>query len=738
MIRFLRTLLIAFLLSGSFLTPLRAWSWIYVQDPRSWSKYGQGTVEEATLTLEPKGIYMEYNLYLTLSGKGNPFTAEDTLEISYYFNLPDKAIMHDYYLWVGDSMVQARLIDRWSAWQIYESIVKRRWDPSVLYKDWSNYYHLQVYPLKGDESRKVRLTFLLPASWTSRNVLCPMPLDMLTNSLVPLDKLTVLVKENESFVSPSIPSIPECKFVRSYDPRLGSCLRTTIEGSKLGYNQTQISFPTPMKNGLFLGKLDQNGKGLYQMAVLPADFFNLKQPRKMLFLLDFEATNSYYITGSQVYAELKNMLLNSLGEGDYFNIILSGPQPSVLSQDWIPANPESIRQALEKWGPSPVENYSNLKTLLRTGINFSKGKSGTTMVLLSNNCRYGDRDTANMLMNYLKTLGSLPVTHVVDFNEYYSWYYFGNRYFRGNEYFYTMLTRQTRGNFTQFQYWYNNIADVLGQVFYTAGGTVSSYDIHTTLDNGFCFGRYDITDNKNAIFLQKPILQIGSYNGSFPFVLEMAGIFKEEPVSVSKKVSWEEAYNSDTLLEKMWAGNYIREMEQTWTWDNELISNIIDKSVRYRVLSNYTAFIALEPGMDSLFNDNNNNNNNGNGGSTTDGLTNMGDVGKEYTSVQQQILGLLQDSIRTRVYPNPFHDRTKIELTLGNFQMMTRIKMTLSVYDITGKQVAVFKPEELFFNGQLTLDWDGKDSSGTDLPKGIYYLNIRTSTFNQVVRLIKL
>lgn len=193
------------LLMLASIAPSLAWSYIYVQDPRSWSKYGQGSVDEATITLEPKGLYMECNLYLTLSGKGNNFSASDTLEITYYFSLPERTIMHDSYLWVGDSMVQSRLLDRWSAWQIYESIVKRRWDPSVLYKDWSNYYHLQVYPLMGNDSRKVRMTFLVPMKWTSRNASCPLPLDMLANSKIPVDKLTILVKENGDFLNPQFP-----------------------------------------------------------------------------------------------------------------------------------------------------------------------------------------------------------------------------------------------------------------------------------------------------------------------------------------------------------------------------------------------------------------------------------------------------------------------------------------------------------------------------------------------------
>jgi hypothetical protein len=717
-----------------------AWSWLNVQDPRNWSKYGQGSVDEATLTIEPKGIYMECNLYLSLSAKGNDFSDADTMEATYYFSLPEKSIVHDAYLWVEDSMVQSRLIDRWSAWQIYESIVKRRWDPSVLYKDWDNYYHLQVYPILGQAFRKVRITYLVPTRWTSRTVSCALPFDMLNASKIPLEKLIVLVKENGEFKNPHTPTLTGVGFVHAEDPQFGECLKATIPGTVLGYNQSLLSFDTPLINGVYLGNLDEGGKGLYQMTVLPSEFFKLKQSKKLLFLVDFEKDNSYYTSGNQVFTELKSLLTSYLNEGDYFNIILSGSKVRMLSSDWIKGDPANIEQVLEGWGLNPVEDYSDLQSLLLRGIKYIKNKGGEgSMVLLSNSDNYGSNDTANILMDEIKDLAPLPVTQVVDFNESYHWYYFGNKYFRGNEYLYTLLTRYTKGNYFQFNYWNTSVSDILEPIFQLAGGTIESYDIHTRLEDGFCFGRYDLAKSEQVIYLDKPILQIGSYNGSFPFVIEMAGLYKEQPLSISKKISWENAFASDSLLRKMWAGNYISTMEQNWSWDNASISEIIDKSIANRVLSNYTAFISLEPGMDSLFNDPGNTA--GNPGvriEVSDGIGSDGMIGNTNTQMGAQILGMIQDSIRARVYPNPFHNHTRIELSLGNFQILSKVKMSTSVIDIAGRTVAEFNPEELFFNGQMTIEWNGTDSYGKELPKGIYYFCVKTSTFAKVVRLIKL
>jgi hypothetical protein len=45
-----------------------------VLDPQSWWSDDWGTIEEATLSIRPHGIYMEYGLYLT-------FSARDTSKI---------------------------------------------------------------------------------------------------------------------------------------------------------------------------------------------------------------------------------------------------------------------------------------------------------------------------------------------------------------------------------------------------------------------------------------------------------------------------------------------------------------------------------------------------------------------------------------------------------------------------------------------------------------------------------
>jgi len=113
--------------------------YLRILDPQNW-RNGQGTIEETKITYEPQGLYMKIDWEITFSARGlNIFSESDTVEVEYRFNLPQGALVIDSWLWFGDTILEGLIMDRWSASQIYENIVNRRRDPSVLYKKESHF-----------------------------------------------------------------------------------------------------------------------------------------------------------------------------------------------------------------------------------------------------------------------------------------------------------------------------------------------------------------------------------------------------------------------------------------------------------------------------------------------------------------------------------------------------------------------------------------------------------------------
>ena len=78
-------------------------------------------------------------------------------------------------------------------------------------------------------------------------------------------------------------------------------------------------------------------------------------------------------------------------------------------------------------------------------------------------------------------------------------------------------------------------------------------------------------------------------------------------------------------------------------------------------------------------------------------------------------------------YPNPFNPNTVIEFGLKRAQ-----KIQLEIFDILGKKVRTLADGD-FNSGKHSVNWDGKNEQGKNLPSGVYYYSL-TSSFEKVVQ----
>ncbi len=78
-------------------------------------------------------------------------------------------------------------------------------------------------------------------------------------------------------------------------------------------------------------------------------------------------------------------------------------------------------------------------------------------------------------------------------------------------------------------------------------------------------------------------------------------------------------------------------------------------------------------------------------------------------------------------YPNPVSDNTKI--TAGHNRADTEMMMVISIYDATGKIIRRIEKTGFSTGYQLSpVEWDGNNSSGTRVAKGIYPYNVSVTT----------
>ena len=75
-------------------------------------------------------------------------------------------------------------------------------------------------------------------------------------------------------------------------------------------------------------------------------------------------------------------------------------------------------------------------------------------------------------------------------------------------------------------------------------------------------------------------------------------------------------------------------------------------------------------------------------------------------------------------YPNPFNPSTKF-----NYKILSAGNVSLTIYDVMGKQVSVIV-DEYQNPGRYELIWTAKDNFGNSLPSGLYVAKLQS--VNQV------
>ena len=682
---------------------------LIVLDPQIWWPTSQGTIEEATISVKPEGLFSQVSMYLTFSARGSNFNNSNQLEVALNFELPEQSFVTDLWLWIGDEISKGLILDTWTASSIYESIVNRRRDPAILFKRSSKNYELRVYPMTYNGTRKVKVAYLVPNNWFNSSVSVPLPLNILKTSFKNIPSVNLITWKSEEWANPRVADVTG-SFTQVSDSLFGDHLKLNIP-SYSSLSSLSLDFDNPMINGVYLKFFEKSTEGYYQLSMFPGTSLETIN-RKILFLIDYDSRKST-ADRQQIIDNVKLIANQYLNPGDKFNIFYSGLAIGKVSDDWINAEQDKINVAFQKLNANSISVYSNLPTLLREGYDFSIEKGGNCFVyLISNSDQVGSYQSANQLIADIKNLLTTNIpTFILDFNDKeYTYYYFSNRSYIGNEYFFTNLARLTGGEYSRLA---GNFQNSMVDVFQKIGGTINSFDLYTSLEGGFCFSRHTLNGGGEAVQLGRAITQVGKFIGDFPFVIKTSGLYNSTPFTQTKIIQDADSRLADELTEKMWVSAYINSLEKE-TQDNSIISEIVDLSVANRVLSQYTAFLSVE--NDSAYcKDCYDDNNDG----TLIGVEDENEIPTKFS---------------LNAYPNPFNSQVSITVTLP--QDIKAQDLSFKIYNILGQVVKIFTAEELQNSNIIKLRWDGKNDSGETVTSGVYVFMVSGTDFNHSLKLM--
>ena len=629
------------------------------------------SIDTMLIEVKPKGLYAEVSMTMDFSTRGLSFNTSDSLEIQMMFQLPPDVEVTDMWLWVFGQPVPAGVYDRWAASQIYEEIVSRRTDPAILHNyTWNDYYSntsitnlykYNIFPMLNNMPRKCKITYQIPLRANGDgNYRIPLPMNIAELSNLPIEDFKLHYYPGLEFEEPTLLESQSVAF-----QELGNY--SELDLSSFAGQSLNIGFSSA-RNATYLGVYDtpSNGADYFQFSVIPDEIFPLNNTgKKTVVLFDYIHQANSEITEAEMVDGFLGSFLSHFSEEDSMNILFSGILNQWASEDWMVTDSITKSWISNTISASEVTGYSNLTNLLLDAYQFiiENGNVGN-IVLISNSNYYSSISATN---DFLQTIngvfdGSGIKIHVVDIddiNHYEERFWSGESYFYGNEYLFVTMSGQRGGEYWSIQ----NVGftDALDLATSSLSPSLGAMDIHITRAQGFTHSSYSIGNGLTFPYSDQPIGITGVSVGTGDYSISCSAIENDGSIhQLVVPILENEVFVLDTVSDNIWGGLKQRQMygiDQT----NTVIQAIIQNSKDYRVLSKYTAFLALEPDEGPLTIENED----------------------PFTEPTVGIFEQPDEQVSFAIYPNPFTANLSIDISVAKEKSVKII-----LFDLQGKEVA--------------------------------------------------
>lgn len=322
-----------------------------------------GYMNRATLVVEPHGGYVEQSLYVEYSER-NQFSYWDSrIEVVHKFELPKGSVVNDLWLWIGNNVVQARILDVWKAKKIYDSVVASKRDPAFLSKK-GDQYELRIFPMTGGQIRKIKMNFITPTQWIGNQATAELPIKFLNANNSATKPVDILFRTKEDvWGKPALLEYAYQNYETLQDTLNYQYKRFHLNNS--GSNSTlTLLFKTDFTWGYFY-ESNEVKKDLtyYQLGLLPSKYFEAgldTAKHKVIIGIDLSGKSKKNYT--QIFNNVKTTLKSALKATDKFNIMLAGAgMVKIIGETDLYGTAENIDTLMARTTRSPIMDSLKLR-----------------------------------------------------------------------------------------------------------------------------------------------------------------------------------------------------------------------------------------------------------------------------------------------------------------------------------------------------------------------------------------
>jgi hypothetical protein len=692
-------------------------------------------VDEANLTVIPRGAHIEMNLELTVSYdfKSWFFKNYNELEFLWEFSLPDHASIIDFWIELDDTLRRATMLDRWTAELLFSEVSSPVRHPALLTQSFPDreglvHYQLRLYPIMRDVKRLFRIHYLVPARPTNETLRVWLPTSQLTSRISPG------VKElHVTFQNPEEPQLLGAQITaQEYDPE-EQAWQFNIE---LDYDQfVELVYSTPIQGKHFFSTYSDGAETFYQLAVYPPEVAVQRVPRKYLVLYDFNRFNTDGMDGELILTLLKETMQQALNDQDEANIFVSFEDIVAGADDLLPCSEQNIDLMFENVLRRSFPSYSNFQMLVAMAAEFLKNRDNIEVIMLTNTDEiqlYGQtrEDLADEI------IAMFPANtrfHVVDLENISSLVYDNdqNQYVTQLQSFYGHLCNKTGGNL--FFLRYHSIKNILAALFYEKISHFQEVEVQTRFATGYAYGKNLIALHQGYYPLRFPIMQVGRFRGELPLDVTTIGKVRLDKAVDSFTLTQVDVVPGDSTLATAWYADHIHELTRQ-SQTNATVTEIMDISLKHRILTPYTGYLVFRPGENIGYDTEETGTTDGSGGERNDGGGADFSGGDSGVPTDVESGGTdAEVELAVKAFPNPFNLAVSIQISLP--QRLLNTDVEFAIYNMLGQKVKEFDIKSIHDN-YLTLTWDGTSETGEVVSSGVYFAVLVGKDFRTSVKLL--
>lgn len=539
------------------------------------------------------------------------------IEGTFLFPLPEGAGVTDFAMTIDGKEVGAELLDARKAREIYEGIVRRQRDPALLEYLGRDLFRARIFPIEGQERKRIRIEYTqaVPGDNGLGRFVFPLRNRAFHTPRPPVrPPHPIPFRDNERVApAPPAPDSPERVDVVSLSARIESrvgiksvyspthdidlhregehVVKVGFEGTGgasqddfiLYYQLTDAAFGL----NLLAHRDSSDEEGTFMLLIAPKSEVREAEIAAKDIVFVFDTSGS--MSGEKIQQAKKALVycLRNLNPGDRFNVLTFSTAVTALEEQLVVATQDSLDEAIKFVGEVRARGGTNISEALTTALAMlPKDDARPSMVLFLTDGQptVGETRPARIL----EAVGERNKADARLF-------VFGV----GDDVNTMLLDRLSLDNRGVSSYVRPNedIEAEVGGLYDKIASPVLS-DLRLDIDGVKVEDLHPVT--LPDLFRGSQLTVFGRYRGEGPATIRLRGTMRGEEQTYSYSADFPRRAREHAFVPRLWATRkvgYLLEQLRLNGHSQELVDEVVRLATRYGILTPYTSYLVLEPGM---------------------------------------------------------------------------------------------------------------------------------------------